>query len=1445
MTIFWRVGYRLLFFLFFIIFTLVKLECAQAQSRTFRLPAGISEKDYLPGEIVLKIRSQNNPNARTVVSPPSVIQQVKNITQARQITSVLKQVSKVSPLARQEPTAKIYRLHTEQDVVATINQLLQLDEVVYAEPYYLLKPLNEYIPNDPEATKRGEQSYLEAVQAYEAWAIERSSSDMLIGYLDTGVEFGHQDLTDNLYRNEDDPINGLDDDGDGYVDNYVGWDFANNDNDPTADKDPHGTMVIGVGSASTNNRVGMAGLGFNASYMPIKIFRSEDGKFGFGYEAIAYAADQGCKVINLSWGGANAYSAFGQDMINYAVLEKDAVVVAAAGNSGKQEDFYPAAFNNVLSVAIADNEGNRVSNTTSSYTVDLVAPGSGIYTTKNGDGFGDGSGSSFASPMVAGAAALVRSKYPDISARQVMEIMRLSAKDVSNLAGNLGYDETLGAGLLQAAQALKPVNSPALRMTDFSYRNHAGQYAYYDDTLTISTDIQNLLSASSPNTQVTLSAVSEYVTVLDSVFRPGAVDSLGVVSNTDRPFRVVLSSNLPTNEQLYFRLGIEDDTYQDYQYFFIVSSSGYPTITKNDLQITVGNQGEIAFDPSGFSVGTIRYRDQVIATEAGLLIGVDSAYVSDNLINSFTDLNREQDFRVEEDIRFTRAAVPAYQLRSAFSDANATNPLNLRVEQTWLADTTSSENYIVSEYRVVNRLDSTLSNVSVGLFANWDVNNQAENRTGWDATYSLAYSYNASEDTYAGIALLTEQAANHQPLNLQDLNGNLPSIGNDISEREKFDWASQGISTTQAGVNGDGNDIAQVLAATVASIPEDRGRAIAFAWVAGSSLTELQSAVTKAQGFYTDYRNEPAVLTTELVCTDSTATIQFANDHRFYQDALGTNLITEGRVLTTTAIIQDTAVYAASLANGYEGRINKIEILIREPEALFSVVDSLNAGWQNDTLFLDETNNYTLNFQDESLNAVAWNWNFGNGFRSTQQHPQTSYAQPGTYTVQLTATSSPGCQAMVSKKITVVQRATMPQIRNKLICGGESVTVRATNTDLIKVYADNNLTELLYKGEQFVTGGVSRSDTFYVVNAAEEFDSRPLPVAINVWQPDLQIRYSLDTTDLSTKYQLAITLTGDTNHIKQYTWLVNDVEVSQQPAFTYDFSDLPTEDWRIKLIYSLDSADLNCTYVLEEKIIRTQANKPNLTNVRICQGEMVTISPDNGETFSFYSDANLSSPLHVGKSLLLDSVAMNTRIYITSLDGLIESEAVGVDVEITRFADFKTLSDTIYLSEPDMAVLQAFPLSEDSSSISWQWDLGDGNFTYQSARVIPKFDSAGIYSVRLLATRSDGCTNLISKTVVVRNVASTRIDPEDRALKIYPNPVQHVFYLENLLWYQKNITLSLLSPEGQEVFHHQLFYGEFPLPINLTSLTQPLSPGIYVLRLQRDDKVFFRRLVVE
>ncbi len=195
----------------------------------------------------------------------------------------------------------------------------------------------------------GLQDYLKPVRAYEAWDIEKSDTAIVIGIVDTGVKFDHEDL-DNVAYNYADPVNGIDDDNDGYIDNFRGWDVANDDNDPTADSDGHGTQVTGVSSAKTDNGAGMASSGFNSRFLPVKISETPTRYLINEYEGIIYAADHGCKIINLSWGVIEGYSAFAQDVINYAVLEKDAVVVAAGGNKDGEYNYYPASYDHVPSV---------------------------------------------------------------------------------------------------------------------------------------------------------------------------------------------------------------------------------------------------------------------------------------------------------------------------------------------------------------------------------------------------------------------------------------------------------------------------------------------------------------------------------------------------------------------------------------------------------------------------------------------------------------------------------------------------------------------------------------------------------------------------------------------------------------------------------------------------------------------------------------------------------------------------------------------------------------------------------------------------------------------------------------------------------------------------------------------------------------------------------------
>ena len=1436
--------------------------CPTSQAQTnepFQLPAGVTEADYVPGMIIVKVRSSpaaspQSPTSRTAYASP--LETIRQLCRATRISPIIAPAGPLQLQARTaaHPLANIYKIETnEADILPLLQQLQQQDEVEYAEPYYLLLPLNRYVPNDPAADDdSGEQDYLATVHAYEAWAIEKSNADMLIGILDTGVEFGHQDLTDNLYVNSADPINGIDDDGDGYTDNYVGWDMANDDNDPTADTNGHGTLVAGVAAATPDNEKGMAGLGFHSSYMPIKIFRSGNDAFAFGYEAIAYAADRGCKVINLSWGGANAYSRFGEEIINYAVLEKDAVIVAAAGNSGKEEKFYPASYDYVLSVAVTDAQDNRVAQTTYNYWIDMVAPGNRNYSTRNNDGYSYTSGSSFSAPMVAGAAALVRAHFPQLSALQVMQQLRMSADDIYAVGSNATYREKLGRGRLNAARALQVLRTPAVRAESIAYANHTGVYAYYGDTLQIHALFKNYLSPAS-NVSVTLSCASPYVTVLDSVVQLGAIDSLAEATHAANPFTVYLHEDLPTNQELVFRLGFSASGYRDYQYVSITSSSEYITLNHGKMAFSVGSNSDLGHNPTAYDAHPgVWYQQQSVAPQLGVMVATEATSVSDNVIQSYRSRVRGQDFTTEQSIKLLRSPIGGPMVRSSFSDAAAPQPIGVSLEQTWLTDTSAKrEVFWVGEYRVTNTSGNPLSNVQVGLFADWDLTATHTDRADWDAAHQLGYAYNEQEQRYTGVALLTPQTPSYYALDQESYHGNVADTEGEYTDEIKYGFLSQGVMKTQAGTQGAGNNIAHVVGATTPLLEAREATRVSFALVAGNTLEELQLATQAAQAYYARYRRNPLTRLSIPVCAGQTATVQIPGETtlRFYRDPLGTQLLGEGSTYQTGVISEDTAIYVAPVRNGYQTPVTRVAIRITEPVARFTFDDASNQGAYNDTLFLDESANVALRFLDQSEHAVAWRWDFGNGFHSTGQHPTTRYTTPGHYTISLTITSGPGCTSQTNRSLTVVRRANRPIIADRTVCPGSSVTLQASNTQQLKVYGDEALTNLLFTGERFTRDTIEQTTHFYVVNVAEAIPSVAHPVRVQVAPPSVAIHYALDTTDIAQPYLLRLQAQGDHAVIDGLAWYVNGTYAGDASEFTYDFSAEHAQEMTITLAleYTQHNGERSCAYHLSEEIRLSTSPAPDFASLRLCQGESAMLRPANGTVFYFYLDEQRDSLVHKGRFLALDALAQDKTYYVTNMSGLLESNPTRVDVMLNSFADFQMSADTLYLSETNEAVFEAFASGKaDPAEVSWQWDLGDGTLSHQTSRVTQQFDSVGTYQIRLLAQTAEGCTNTVTRTLVVEEVTGLHKNQEEEAFRLYPNPTSGEVFLENRFWFQKNISLRLFTLQGQEIARQDMFYDAFPLPINLHHLTSsPLPNGLYLLHIHREGRVFVRKLYIE
>lgn len=327
------------------------------------------------------------------------------------------------------------------DAIQLCKELARMPYFEYVEPQYEYPLL--YNPNDPMADSvSGSQWQLRNIRAYQAWNVSKGDSSKVIGILDTGTKFDHPDLLTSVKYNENDTIDGIDNDGDGYIDNYRGYDLSDNDNDPSWTTDPHGIMVSGAAAATADNNNQLAGPAFNCKYLPVKVYGS-----GFrGYNGIVYAADQGVASINLSWGGyTNGFQQYEQDIINYAVINRDVPVIAAGGNTSAELDFYPASYDNVLSVAISkSNDELPATNATYGTKIDLQAPGYGILSTWKTGGVVSGIGSSYAAPMVAATVAVVSHHFPSYNAQQLMEQVRVSADKVDTLAGNLPYKDLLG-----------------------------------------------------------------------------------------------------------------------------------------------------------------------------------------------------------------------------------------------------------------------------------------------------------------------------------------------------------------------------------------------------------------------------------------------------------------------------------------------------------------------------------------------------------------------------------------------------------------------------------------------------------------------------------------------------------------------------------------------------------------------------------------------------------------------------------------------------------------------------------------------------------------------------------------------------------------------------------------------------------------------------------------
>ena len=485
-------------------------------------PTLMQTKNYKPDEILVKFKKGvATANAESAANSIGALKAGKLISLKK---------NGLSKGKRKTPSQRWWLVKLPEGTTPeqAINALSHNPNVELAEPNY--EVTIQLTPNDPrfpdlwgmENIQQTGGLYDADVDAPEAWDINTGSQQLIVAVIDTGIDYSHEDIADNMWVNSGEtPDNGIDDDGNGFIDDVYGYDFVNMDGDP-ADDHGHGTHCAGTIAAVGDNSIGVVGVNWNSRVMAVKFLGSGgSGSTAGAINAIDYAVSMGANVLSNSWGGGGFSQAL-LDAINDA-SNAGVLFVAAAGNASNNNDSYPtypATYDapNVIAVAATDHNDNRAS--FSSYgatTVDLGAPGVSVLSSVptescslcSSTGYRYLNGTSMATPHVSGAAALLWSHSPSLTMEEVKTVLMDTVDPIPALAGI-----TVTGGRLNVNNALLLNLDYSVSVSPMTQTIIFGESTTYTITVTSRNDFSGsvTLSADSPDPGITTTITNIEVT---------------------------------------------------------------------------------------------------------------------------------------------------------------------------------------------------------------------------------------------------------------------------------------------------------------------------------------------------------------------------------------------------------------------------------------------------------------------------------------------------------------------------------------------------------------------------------------------------------------------------------------------------------------------------------------------------------------------------------------------------------------------------------------------------------------------------------------------------------------------------------------------------------------------------------------------------------------------
>ncbi len=1120
--------------LFFLLLLVAQFSHAQV-NKAFKIPASLSVNEYSQEYIVVKVKSSTNSTKKLnyQVFSNEFTENSELLFSPNKFASNSKQKSngKIQP--------KLYRLKIKNGKLEeAINYYLQQEGVEYAELIYHHSLLFE--PNsDQEPLVANHWGHANA-NVYQAWdSLGFGDSSVVIGTIDTGVKKDHGGLQKNRKFNyvERYGLPGIDDDGNGFVDDSLGYDFGNLDA-KVENNNRHGTEVAGMTSAGLNDSIFTFGVAPEAYFMPINILERSSGFLVRGYEAAIYAAENGCKVINLSWGRIGNPSQAEQDVINYIVNELDVVVVAAAGNTNEMLDFYPASYQNVLSVAYLA-QGNQIPATYGNF-VDIVAPGASVYTTSVNAGnpiSKSVTGSSYASPFVAGGAALLLGKFPEMSAKQIVELIRHSANpDILDLSFNLVKADGVGFGrfdLLKAASIRDSVS--AVRLENFEAISDYGVTDVSEGMIVnLSMNFQNQLAPTNDTFKVTISTESNSIILYDTLAEVGIMENLEVKSLANAFQFKIKTESTETDTTVLFKLTYHYPNRKDTECFFLKYRNSERDFSFDSTQfLTVDANGRLGYggerlnkEGKGFRINN---RKLLRNGQIGMAIAQSETKISNSIYENFQQ--KSDDFFVINAAELTESNDSIQSVFASFSDsATHSGSVGVRIGRT-VSAVRSDSSYLIVEYDLKNTSSSAIDSLYVGLFS--DFNIVADNEVGvFDSARNFVWSYSPNDTIFLGVKVLAEES-NYGIFKMYGEANGL-DVGDGFSDSEKY----QALAG-QFGTDSVEGDVAYLSSGLVRELGVGESKNLHFAIINGKSLLDLQQTSDKLDGLFF---SEKPIISDSIFCQAEDLKIKPTNGTKFnfYADSDLENLLATDSVYAISVSDTAKAFFVTNVDNVLESKATEVRLYLPIPEVSFTMSDTIISTFEGDTLFLTASE------------ADSWSWDFGNGEASTEQNPFVVYSDTGKYDISLTI-SNEFCSNSETKQVGVFFenpfRSETPIISDSIFCQAEDLKIKPTNGTKFNFYADSDLENLLATDSVYAISVSDTAKAFFVTNVDNVLESKATEVRL--YLPIPEVSFAMSDTIISTFEGDTLFLTA--SEADSWSWDFGNGETSteQNPFVVY------------------------------------------------------------------------------------------------------------------------------------------------------------------------------------------------------------------------------------------------------------------------------------------------------